>query len=210
MQLFNETDLEQPSNMSGNHAKMLTLLADTGCSKHVLAALLDLTNVYKDHISFLTGPIIQQRSPWADTTPQWLYSAIAADRLRIILAEHQDRKTGWQVGPVELTTVMYPATMDAPMPMEYSDIYLWASAQANARHQGITPDEFWSKFGGDPIADKLITNPSGRYHNEYRQLCSDIRRRVVNAATTCTKATETPDTEPAVTTEQFSLFKTCS
>lgn len=206
MQLFNETDLEQPSNLSGNHAKMLTVLADTGCSKHVLAALLGLSNVHKDHIRFLTGPIIQQRSQWADTTPQWLYQTIAADRLRIILNEHQNRKTGWQVGPVELTTVMYPATMDAPLCMEYSDIYLWASAQANARHRNKTPDEIWSQISVKPVPDKLITNPSGRYHQSYRQLCSDIRRRVVKAATKSARTAKARKTEPDISIEQLPLF----
>lgn len=205
MQLFDENDLAQPCAISGNHAKMLTVLADTGCSKHLLAALLELSNVHKDHIRFLTGPIIQHRSCWTDTTPPWLYQAIAADRLRIILDEIERRETGWQVGPAELTTVMYPATMDAPLCMEYSDIYLWASAQANARHCGKTPDQIWSQIGVEPVPDRLINSPSGRYYHDYRQLCSDIRRRVVKAVAR-TRATKTPDTEPDITIEQLSLF----
>ena len=206
MQLFNDNDLAQPSTLSGKSVKMLSVLADLGCSKHVLAALLELDSPHKDHIRFLTGPIIQHRSCWTDTTPPWLYQAITADRLRIILDEHERRETGWQVGPVELTTVMYPATMDAPLPMEYVDIYLWASAQANACHYGKTPDEIWSQIGGEPVPDRLITSPSGRYHQDYRRLCSDIRRRVVNAAPRAATGKSGPVKRQAIAAEQFSLF----
>lgn len=94
MQLFDDQDLAQPSRLSGNHAKMLTALADVGCSRHVLAALLALDNVGRDHIRFLTGPVVQHRSPWADTTPPWLYEAVTAERLRIILDEHEAGKVG--------------------------------------------------------------------------------------------------------------------
>lgn len=206
MELFDENDLAQPSTLSDNHSNLLTDLADMGCSKHVLALFLELDNADKDHIRFLTGPIIQHRSCWADTTPPWLYQAVTADRLRIILDEHERRETGWQVGPAELTAVMYPATMDAPLRMEYSDIYLWASAHANARHYGKTPDEIWSQIGGEPVPDRLITSPSGRDHNDYRNLCSDIRRRVVKAATVRARTADTPDIEKAITTEQLPLF----
>ncbi len=206
MQLFNDNDLAQPSTLSGKSVKMLSVLADLGCSKHVLAALLELDKPHKDHIRFLTGPIIQHRSPWADTTPPWLYEAVTGDRLRIILDEHERHVTGWQVGPAELTAVMYPATMDAPMPMEYADIYLWASAQANARHHGKTPDEIWSQIGIEPVPDRLVTNPSGRYHQDYRRICGDIRRRVINAAPRAATGKSRPGKHEAIAAEQFSLF----
>ena len=206
MPLFNENDLTQPTIFSGESVKMLSVLADMGCSKHVLAAFLEMDKAHKDHIRFLTGPIIQHRSCWADTTPQWLYEAVTGDRLRIILNEHERRETGWQVGPAELTAVMYPATMDAPLCMEYSDIYLWASAQANARHNNKTPDEIWSQTGIEPVPDRLVTCPSGRYHEDYRRLCSDIRRRVVNAAPARTDTGKSKTNTTEISTEQFSLF----
>ena len=206
MQLFAEDDLAQPSRLTANHEKMLVALADIGCGKHVLAALLSLDRVHQDHIRFLTGPIVQHRSPWAGMTPEWLYEAVTADRLRIILEEHKRSQIGWRVGPAELTAVMYPATMDAPLSMEYSDIYLWAAARANARRTGKTAAEIWSAVGGEPVADRLIVDPSGRYHHSYRQLCGDIRRRVVKAAAKVSRAEKIPDQEPAIVTEQLSLF----
>jgi hypothetical protein len=206
MQLFDENDLAQPSRLTGSHARLLIALAELDCSKHVLAALLSLDGLHQDHIRFLTGPVVQHRSPWAETTPEWLCRAVTVDRLRIILDEHERGEAGWQVGPAELTAVMYPATMDAPLSMEYTDIYLWAAAQANARHYGKTVAEMWSAVGGDPVEDRHITDPSGRYHHTYRQLCSDIRRRVVKAASAASRPGKSPAQESAVITEQLSLF----
>jgi hypothetical protein len=206
MPLFDEHDLAQPRGLTGSQAEMLAALADIGCNRHALAAFLALDNAHPDHIRFLTGPVIQHRSPWADTTPEWLYRAVAADRLRIILDEHGRRQTGWQVGPAELTAVMYPATMEAPLCREYTDIYLWAAAQASARHYGKSEAEIWSSIGGDPVEDRLIADPAGRYHRDYRRLCTDIRRRVVKAAIASSRAGKSAETLPAVTTEQLSLF----
>ncbi len=184
MQLFADDDLAQPSRLIANHERMLLALADIGCGKHLLAAFLSLDNAHQDHIRFLTGPIVQHRSPWADTTPEWLCEAVTADRLRIILQE--------------------PAA--APLSMDYSDIYLWAAAQATARHTGKTVAEIWSSIGGDPVEDRLIVDPSGRYHYAYRQLCGDIRRRVVKAASASSGTAKSPAPDPAVVTEQLSLF----
>lgn len=205
MQLFAEDELAQPSRLSESNVKMLVALADIGCGKHVLAALLSLDGVHQDHIRFLTGPVVQHRSPWASTTPEWLYQAVTADRLRIILDEHERRAVGWQVGPAELTAVMYPATMDAPLSVEYSDIYLWAAAQANARHTGKTVAAIWAGIG-EPVEDRPIISEGGRYHYAYRQLCGDIRRRVIKAAGAASRDAKIQEPEPAIITEQLSLF----
>jgi hypothetical protein len=135
MQLFTETDIVQPSRLADGNAAMIAALADIGCGKQMLAAMLSFgDDVHPDHMGFLTGPVVQHASPWAESTPAWLYQAAIGDRVRIIADEHARRTVGWQVGPAELTAVMYPATMDAPMQMEYADIYLWAAAQTGARH----------------------------------------------------------------------------
>jgi hypothetical protein len=134
MQLFDENDLALPRRLTDSHAKMLAALADMGCGKHALAAFLAPDNPHRGHIRFLTGPVIQHRSPWAETTHSWLYRAVTAERLHSVLEEHGRGPPGWQVGPAELTAVMYPASMDAPLRMEYTDIYLWSAAQASTRH----------------------------------------------------------------------------
>lgn len=206
MQLFAEHDLAQPSRLADSTAGMMAALADIGCGKHVLATLLSMIDkVDPDHIRFLTGPVIQHSSPWAETTPAWLYEAVIGDRMRIITDEHARGVTGWVIGPAELTAVMYPATMEAPMRMEYADIYLWAAAQANARHTGKTVAEIWAAIG-EPVDDRLITDPTGRYHTLYRQLCSDVRQRVIKAAGAASRPSRDPVDTPAVVSEQLPLF----
>ena len=71
---------------------------------------------------------------------------------------------------------------------------------------GTSKDEIWSQIGGEPVPDRWITDPSGRYHHDYRQLCSDIRRRVVKAAAVRACPPKASAEEPAITTEQLSLF----
>ena len=205
MQLFNENDLTQPSRLTGNSARLLVALADLGCGKHVLAALLSLDDAHPDHIRFLTGPVVQHASPWAETTPRWLYEAVTADRLRIILAERERGEIGWQVGPAELTAVMYPATMDAPCPSN-TPIFIYGPLR---RPMPATPARLLLKSGpaiGEPVQDRQIVDPSGRYHHAYKQLCSDIRRRVIKAAGAASRAEKKPAQQPAVITEQLPLF----
>ena len=197
------------TSISDNSASMLIALADLDCSRDVLSALLEMDDVHQDHLRFLAGPVVQQRSPWAETTPEWLLKSVPADRLRIILEEHKRGEVGWQIGPVELTAVMYPATMDAPLCMEYSDIYLWASAQASSRQYGKPLDEIWDSLGGEPVPDKHILEPRGRYHQDYRKICGDVRRRVVSAAKETSRQQRQAEASQPKTeheTEQLALF----
>ena len=171
MQLFDENDLAQPSRLTESHARLLIALAEIDCSKHVLAALLSPANLHQDHIRFLTGPIVQHRSPWAETTPEWLYRAVTADRLRIILPEPERRKAGWQLGSAEFTAVMYPASMDAPCPWN-TRISICGPQRRRTPATTARPSlHIWESVG-DPVKDRLITDPSGRYHHAYRQLAA--------------------------------------
>lgn len=189
-------------------ADTLLALAGLGAPKDLIAMFLESEDLHPDHRRFLLGPIIQHRSPWMDITPTWLLEAVTASRLRLIVPEHAEGKVGWQVGSEEITAVMMPATMDAPMSMECTDLYLWASAQSCARHYGRTLDDMWQQIGGHVVTDADVTAPGGRYHHTYRELCSDIRRRVVKAQTDRERATRTQhrasSTKPQ--SEQFSLF----
>jgi len=206
MQLFTEQDLAQSTRLADSTAGMLGALADMGCSKHVIAALLSMMDkVHPDHIRFLTGPVVQHASGWVETTPAWLYQAAIGDRVRIIVDEHARGVRGWEVGPAELTAVMYPATMDAPMQREYADIYLWAAARANARHTGKTVDDIWSAIG-EPVEDRHIVDVSGRCHYLYHQLCSDVRRCVIKAAGAASRPASDPSRGPDKVSEQLPLF----
>lgn len=162
--------------------KMLLILASMGMPGAALAEMLDFATggkLHKDHKLFLAAPIIQHQSQWRESTPAWLYEAVAYDRLQIVLEEHKSGQVGWAIGPTELTTVLYPATMEAPMRHEYAQIYLWAAAQANARHYSKPVEFFWEKVGGFRVKDEDVLSPKGQYHYAYRELCADVRRKAV-------------------------------
>lgn len=183
-------------------------------NKEVIAVLLEMQGFKKEHIQFLCGPIIQHRSPWMETTPEWLYKAVVPERLRIIIDEHKKGIIGTEVGPVEIATVMYPATCEAPLSHEYNNIYLWATAHANAIHTGKSVSEIWEILGGDPVRYDRIVKPDGTYYFEYSNLVSDIRRRVVRAQIERTRIKRSPkmaESSPRVPDtgilgEQLSLF----
>ncbi|HEV2897361.1 MAG TPA: hypothetical protein VGX71_05870 [Pseudaminobacter sp.] len=91
------------------------------------------------------------------------------------------------------------------MLMEYADIYLWAAAQANARHYG--------KNGrGNLVLHRRtrgrpgVTDSAGRYYQTYRQLCGEIRRRIIKAAPAAGRPSRSLEESPAVLGERLSLF----
>lgn len=79
----------------------------------------------------------------------------------------------------EITAVMYTASLDAPMRYEYAQIYMWAAAQANAFHYKKPVEEFWEKVGGQAVQDNAIVDPSGQFNHAYRDLCGEVRRKIV-------------------------------
>ena len=167
----------------GRTGNILLAMAETGASREVLATLLNFaTNgkLHPDHHRFLSGPVIQHPSRWRDMTPPWLYKGIGYDRLKIVLEEIKTGESpGWQVGPVELTTLIYPATHDAPIRHEYAQIYLWAAAKANAWHYKKDLSAIWETVG-QPVQDEDILKTTGRYHYTYKEICTDVRRKVVS------------------------------
>jgi len=206
MILFNEDQLAQPSTFTPASEIMLVRLAELGAPKTLIAAFLEMDRAHRDHLRYLLGPVVQHQSDWCDTTPSWLYSAITSGRLRIILAERAQGQIGWQVAPEEITACLYPATMDAPMRSDYADLYLWASAQANARHLDKPLYEVWNMLGQDPLPDRMFTKECGRYHRVYRDICREIRSRVVKHAQKLAAEASYTKTRPSEDLHQFDLF----
>lgn len=100
----------------------------------------------------------------------------------ILFEEYEDgKKEGWRVGHAELTSVIYPLTMDAPMNHEYAQIYLWASMNASAKKHGWSIKEGWKNLGMADylVRDEDVVKPSVRYYYDYQRICSDIRRKVI-------------------------------
>ena len=184
---YNSSDRQSLATMG----KMLLAMASIGAGGDLLSVLLNFATddrLHPDHRRYLEGPVVQHKSQWMETTPPWLYKAVPHDRLAIVLDELQTGQIGWQVGPAEITAAVYPATMDSPIAHQYAQIYFWAGAQANARHYNKPVEFYWQQIGARQMPDEEFTTPQGQFHYAYRELCVDIRRKVISAQ----KAREKP------------------
>ena len=178
--LFEEESTPEDLEKAG---QMLLALAGMGMNKSILSELLAFAAgkyLHKDQRCYLAGPIVLHTSPWNETLPEWLGASLGYDRLKIIMEEIKTGQgPGWKIGPIEITTVMYAASMEAPMRYEYAQIYMWAAAQANAFHYKKPVEEFWEKVGGQVVQDNAIMDPSGQFYHAYRDLCGEVRRKIV-------------------------------
>lgn len=185
-QLGLSLDEPAPKTIPQSSVAMMEVMAQMGMAPTVTAALLSLHDAQfsTEARRFHEGPIIQHDSPWRADTPRWLYAAIRAERLRLICEEQAEGITeGWRVGPAELTAVIYPASMDAPLTHDMSELYLWAAAQANRYNPHSSVTDPWSLIGGQPVSDADVLEPGGRLYPIYRRLCGDIRRKVIKHQT---------------------------
>lgn len=171
-----------PQGLPDNLAPRLLALARIGAGAEMLGAMVNLSGITlrADHQHFLSGPIVQHRSGWQSTTPEWLYRAVPAERLAIVLDDHTHDRDGWQVGPAEIAAVLYPATMEAPLHHWATEIYLWASGNAKAAKDGVPVDDIRKQVAF--VDDAQILTPTGSLHRHYRDLVTDIRRRVIRSA----------------------------
>lgn len=164
--------------------RILHLLAKSGIPKTLLAELLHRTvgkRLRTEQEAFLIAPLIVHQSPWMEDIPAWMVQNLTADRLRVLQGELTTGHTSQRVGYVELAAVLYPATMEAPLRFTAAQIYLWASAQARAEHREQPVERIWEGLGMRKIEDRDIHDPNGAYHQDYQNLCAEIRRKVTAA-----------------------------
>ena len=168
-----------PQALPESTKNQLKALAMVGAPKDLIAAMVDLAGIKlcADHRHFLTGPVVQHRNGWQETTPPWLYVAIPAERLSIVLDDHAHGREGTTVGHAELATVLYPASMEAPLHHWAAEVYLWACGHAQAAKKGVPTDEIRKVV--DFVHDSDVLDPAGRYYHDYRHITGDIRRRVI-------------------------------
>jgi len=129
-----------------------------------------------DDRRFLTGPICIHDGGWGDTLPKWMIEQAGAERVEIVLG-----KAPWIIGPTELAAVMYGAMMTAPRGADLTDLYLWATTQAAARHYGKPVAEYWQQLDHRPIADSDVLERSGRLWHDYQALAHEARRKTIAA-----------------------------
>jgi hypothetical protein len=209
--------------------KMLALLGSMGAGKDLVSALADFGGVQPpnkprekcvfdsklDAMRYLRGPLIIHRNGWTDTLPDWMPAQAMMERSEIVLGD-----SPYLVGPTEIAAVMYPATMEHPLRSDTCELYLWATANASARHFGKKVKEYWKMLDQRPIADKEVIERGGRLWNNYADLVWEIRRKVIHAQAEREKADKRAtvpaqvlkaklvkrDTQPVILREQLSLF----
>lgn len=157
--------------------KMLLLLTEIGIDKDITAALLELHEMELGHIRYIAAPVMVHRSPWAETTPAWIYKAIAIDRLKLVFEEHDKGIVGNIVTPAEIVACMMPASFEAPMGTRWTNLYLWACNEAIMAHDRLKDGvkDTWELLGMPPVKYKTIKH-------DYEELGRDIRAKLVEAS----------------------------
>lgn len=126
---------------------------------------------------FLAGPLIVHQSAWMDIVPKWMASQAIAERVEIVRGTREGI-----VGPTEIAAVMMPWTFEAPLGYEMTELYLWASTAAVARHTGRPVDEIWAALEHQrSIPDTEVVTRGGRLWHLYQPLAYEIRRKVIQA-----------------------------
>lgn len=190
---------EKPLSRGDANAKMLSVLAGVGLPGSIVSTLLEMggAKMSLDDGRFLRGPIIVHKNEWMQDIPKWMFDQVRSERTEIALG-----RLKMPVGPTEIACVMYPATMAAPLQHDVTELYLWASTNASARHYGKPVAEYWQKLGREPITDDEVIRPDGRLFHQYSGLAREIRHKVINCQIGRERA-EKHQAEPATRERQL-------
>lgn len=196
---------------SSSTLEMLRLLASLDVPKELLACMLEMAEFSIHHVRYLVGPLVLHRSLWGDVIPSWLKVACVKDRFDLILSEYEQDQVGDYATPTEVLIYMMPASFEAPMHRDYSDLYIWAGNEVMRKHNKLPEgaDTFYELIGGHVIEFKTVKT-------EFHDLSRSIRRSVVQHAAQQgwgkrrnRAKTEAGSVEPAQVSdqpEQVSLF----
>jgi hypothetical protein len=174
----NSTHTKTSEILSPSCRKILQLLTEQGLNKTVTASLLELAGTDTKIVRYIAGPIITQQNGWQQSVPNWVWRAIAVDRLSIALDEIDKGEVGTLASSSEVLALMMPITFEVPLSAAYTDVYLWASYDALTRHKPYKEynyEKIWQNIGTDPIDYQKI-------QLDYENLAADIRSRVVQYA----------------------------
>jgi len=108
----------------------------------------------------LTDPIVLHRSPWADTLPEWVRGQIIMERTVALIKGDPGMATD-----AEAMAYIYPASLEAPLDHDWSEIYLYVSTRTMESAGKTVPP--------DVLVDKL---------DNYRMgLLRDLKRWIYNS-----------------------------
>lgn len=157
--------------------KLISTIAGMGLPAVLVSTLLEM-NGHRPSLDdgrFLRGPIIYHQTAWSDTIPKWMFDQVREERAEIAAGALR-----MPVGPTEIAVVMYSRTFEAPMPYHMTQLYLWATANACARHYKKPLSEYWKMLDMRPIDDSEVLSERGELAHEYRFLSQEIRRKVIS------------------------------
>ncbi|WP_316437254.1 hypothetical protein [Leptolyngbya sp. NK1-12] len=167
----------EDTRCSSSTLEMLRLLASLDVPKELLACMLEMAGFSIHHVRYLAGPLALHRSLWGDVIPTWLKAACMQDRFDLILSEYEQDQVGDYATPTEVLAYMMPASFEAPMHRDYSDLYIWAGNEVMRKHNKLPEgaDNFYELIGGHAIEFKTVKT-------EFHDLSRSIRQSVVKHA----------------------------
>lgn len=106
-----------------------------------------------DLVGALCDPIIVFPSPWQDDIPDWVKSQITLERL--VMNIKVMKEGGVPVGGTEVLAYMFPRTMDAPMPSEWTRIYFHCFNEAMQFKKVEVPEDLKAEKLSEYELDQL-------------------------------------------------------
>ena len=174
----------EPQPIPENNYRMLSLLVEMGCNKDIIITMLEsFYSLTPKHSQYLGGANICGKTGWTDTTPQWLFRAIALSRLEQVCQELSQGEIGYLATPAEVLTVIYSYSLEAPLGRDWADVYFWCCSKVIPRFQarilnypegkGLrTEKEYWKFAESSPI-------PYRKIQYSYEQIAADIRGKII-------------------------------
>ena len=137
---------------------------------------------------------------WADMIPDWLLEEIKFERLMYGLATISNPEAT-KIGDAEIIAYLMTASMRAPMPSEYVEIYVYLTAKVMKRQGKELPDFMEEKL------ERGLTQQEEYDLKELRSMIFDKRggeidTPLLNAMRTLKKDIDRKKTDP-----QLSLFE---
>lgn len=177
VQTIQQDTANRDNRCSSSTLETLRLLASLDVPKDLLACMLEMAEFSIHHVRYLAGPLVLHRSLWGDVIPKWLKVACVQDRFDLILSEYEQDQVGDYATPTEVLAYMMPASFEAPMHRDYSDLYIWAGNEVMRKHNKLPEgsDNFYELIGGHVIEFKTVKT-------EFHHLSRSIRQSVVKHA----------------------------
>ncbi len=124
---------------------------------------------------YLVGPLIVGDPAWGSATPAWLQAAVRSARLGLVLAGEHD-----QASEEEAVAYLMGASLAAPLPHDWAEIYFWLAARVLTRWGQVQEHDFWAMLG-DTVPRRALRPDQLA---DLSRLLHDIRRSVERHART--------------------------